>query len=55
MAGLLILVVSEVVFAVLGKMGLVKDYRIFVPYLFGLLAVQILIGMAAFHLLKRQY
>jgi hypothetical protein len=55
LAGLLILVVSEVVFAVLGKMGLVKDYRIFVPYLFGLLVMQILIGMAAFHLLKRQY
>lgn len=55
LAGLLILCVSEVVFTVLGKTGVIADYRIFVSYLFGLLVLQILIGMAAFHLLRKKY
>ena len=55
LAGLLILCVSEVVFTVLGKTGVSADHRIFVSYLFGLLVLQILIGMAAFHLLRKKY
>ena len=55
LAGLLILCVSEVVFTVLGKTGVIADHRIFVSYLFGLLVLQILIGMAAFHLLRKKY
>lgn len=55
LAGLMIICVSEVVFAVLGKMGFIKDYRIFISYLFGLLVLQVLIGMAAFRLLRKRY
>lgn len=55
LAGLLNICVLEAAFAVLGKMGIISDHRIFVGSLFGLLVLQILIGMAAFHLLRKRY
>lgn len=55
LAGLLILCISELIFTFLGKAGIITDYRIFISYIFGLLVLQILIGMAAFHLLRKKY
>lgn len=55
LAGLLILCLFELAFTLLGKMGLVPGYKIFISCLFGLLVLQILIGMAAFHLLRKKY
>ena len=55
LAGLSVICVSEAVFAILGKTGIIKDYRIIISYLFCLLVLQILTGMAAFRLLRKKY
>lgn len=53
--GLLILCVSEVVFSILGKMGVITNHKIIVLYLVGLMIVEIVIGNAVFYQLKKKY
>ena len=53
--GLLILCVSEVVFSVLGKLGVITEHKVIVLYLFGLITVQIIIGYVVFHQLRKKY
>ena len=53
--GLLILCVSEVVFSVLGKLGVITEHKVIVLYLFGLITVQIIIGYVVFHQLRKWY
>ena len=55
LTGLLIICVSEVVFAILGETGAIMDHKIIVFYLFGLFVIQIVIGNAAYHLLRKKY
>ena len=55
LTGLLIICISEVVFSILGKMGVITDHKIFVMYLFGLFVFQIVIGYAAYHQLRKRY
>lgn len=51
----MIICISEVVFSILGKMGVITDHKIFVMYLFGLFVFQIVIGYAAYHQLRKRY
>ena len=44
--GLSVICVSVVVFAILGKMGVITDYKIVVLYLYGLMVFQIAAGVA---------
>ena len=55
LAGLLIICASEVVFSILGKMGLVTDHKIILLYLFGLFVLQVLIWFIAYHQLRKKY
>jgi positive regulator of sigma E activity len=53
--GLLIICISEIVFSILGKTGVITDHKIIVLYLFGLFVFQIVIGNVAYHQLRRKY
>jgi positive regulator of sigma E activity len=53
--GLLIICISEVVFSILGKTGVITDYKIIVLYLFSLFIFQIVIGFVVYHQLRRKY
>ena len=53
--GLFMICISEVAFSILGKTGVIKDHKIIVSYLFGLFVFQIVIGNAAYHLLRKKY
>ena len=53
--GLLIICISEMVFAILGKAGIITDHKVIVLYLFGLLLIQIVIGKVAYRQLRRKY
>ena len=53
--GLLLICVSEIVFAILGKAGIVTDHKVIVLYLFGLFLIQIVIGNVAYRQLRRKY
>ena len=53
--GLGVICVSEVVFAFLGKMGVITDHKIIVLYLFVLFVFQIAAGMAAYQYLRKKY
>ena len=53
--GLLIICISEVVFSIMGKAGIISDHKVIVRYLFGLLLVQIVIGNVAYRQLRKKY
>ena len=53
--GLLIICISEVVFAILGKAGIITDNKIIVLYLFGLFVFQIVTGIVAYRQLRSKY
>ena len=53
--GLLVICVSEVVFAFLGKTGVITDHKIIVLYLYGLFIFQIAVGIAAYQYLRKKY
>jgi hypothetical protein len=53
--GLLIICISEVVFSILGKAGVISDHKVIVLYLFGLLLIQIVIGNVAYRQLRKKY
>ena len=53
--GLYIICISEVIFSILGKMGIINDHKVIVLYLFGLLVVQIVIGKVVYRLLREKY
>lgn len=53
--GLLVICVSEVVFAILGKTGVITDHKIIVLYLYGLFVFQIAAGIAAYQYLRKKY
>ena len=53
--GLLIICISEMVFAILGKAGIITDHKVIVLYLFGLLLIQIVIGNVAYRQLRKKY
>ncbi len=53
--GLIIICISEVIFSVLGKMGIITDHKIIVLYLFGLFVFQILIGFIVYHQIRKKY
>ena len=53
--GLFIICISEIVFSILGKTGVITDYKIIVLYLFSLFIFQIVIGFVVYHQLRRKY
>ena len=53
--GLLIICISEIVFSILGKTGVITDHKIIVLYLFSLFVFQILVGNVVYHQLRRKY
>ncbi len=53
--GLSVICVSVVVFAILGKMGVITDHKIIVLYLYGLFVFQIAAGIAAYQYLRKKY
>ena len=53
--GLSVICVSVVVFAILGKMGVITDYKVIVLYLYGLMVFQIAAGVAANWYLRQKY
>ena len=53
--GLLIICISVIVFAILGKAGIITDHKVIVLYLFGLFVFQIVIGIVAYRQLRRKY
>ena len=53
--GLIIICISEVVFSILGKAGIITDHKIIVLYLFGLFVFQIVAGIIAYNLLRKRY
>ena len=53
--GLFIICISEVVFSVLGEIGIITNHKIIVLYLFGLLVIQIVIGKVVYRLLQNRY
>ena len=53
--GLFIICISEVVFSILGKTGVITDHKIIVLYLFSLFVFQIVIGKVVYHQLRRKY
>lgn len=55
LTGLIIICISEVVFSVLGKMGIITDHKVIVLYLYGLFVFQIVIGNLAYHYLRKRY
>ena len=55
LTGLYIICISEVVFAILGKMGILTDHKVIVFYLFGLFVFQIVIGIVVYRRLSMKY
>ena len=53
--GLLIICISEVVFSILGKTGVITDHKVIVWYLFELFVFQIVIGNIVYRQLRRKY
>ena len=53
--GLIIICISEVIFSILGKMGIITDHKIIVLYLFGLFVFQLLIGFIVYHQVRKKY
>ena len=53
--GLAVICISEVVFAILGKMGVITDHKVIVLYLYGLFVFQIAAGIAAYRYLRQKY
>ena len=53
--GLFIICISVIVFAILGKAGIITDHKVIVLYLFGLFVFQIVIGIVAYRQLRRKY
>ena len=53
--GLIIICISEVVFSILGKAGVITYHKIIVLYLFGLFVFQIVAGIFAYNLLRKSY
>ena len=53
--GLIIICISEVIFSILGKMGIITDHKIIVLYLFGLFVFQIVIGFIVYHQIRKKY
>jgi positive regulator of sigma E activity len=53
--GLFIICISEIVFSILGKTGVITDYKIIVLYLFSLFIFHIVIGFVVYHQLRRKY
>ncbi len=53
--GLLIICISEIVFSILGKTGIIREHRIIVLYLFGFFVFQIVIGIVVYHRLRKMY
>ena len=53
--GLSVICASVVVFAILGKMGVITDYKVIVLYLYGLMVFQIAAGVAANWYLRQKY
>ena len=53
--GLFIICISEIVFSILGKTGVITDYKIIVLYLFSLFVFQVVIGNVVYHQLRRKY
>jgi hypothetical protein len=50
-----ILCLSMPVFSILGAMGVVKEYKIIVMYLFALLVAQVVLGCIVFNQLRKKY
>ena len=55
LVGLFVICISELVFSILGKTGVITDHKIIVWYLFGLFVFQIVIGNVVYRLLRRKY
>ena len=53
--GLVIICISEVVFSILGKIGMITDHRVIVLYLFGLFVFQVVIGIVVYSQLRKKY
>ena len=53
--GLVIICISEVVFSILGKIGMITDHRVIVLYLFGLFVFQVVIGIVVYNQLRKKY
>ena len=53
--GLFTICISEVVFSILGKTGVITDHKIIVLYLYGLMVFQIAAGMVAYRYLRKKY
>ena len=53
--GLLIICISEILFSILGKTGIITDHKIIVLYLFSLFVFQVVIGNVVYHQLRRKY
>lgn len=52
---IVIICISEVVFSILGKAGIISNHKLIVLYLFVLLLVQIVIGKVAYRQLRKKY
>ena len=53
--GLSVICASVVVFAILGKMGVITDYKVIVLYLYGLMVFQIAAGVVAYTYLRKKF
>ena len=53
--GLLIICISVMVFAILGKAGIITDHKAIVLYLYGLFVFQIIVGNVVYRQLKKKY
>ena len=53
--GLFTICISEVVFSILGKTGVITDHKIIVFYLFGLFVFLIVIGNVVYYQLRKWY
>ncbi|MBR4670613.1 MAG: hypothetical protein IKO84_08430 [Butyrivibrio sp.] len=53
--GLYILCFSVVLFAILGKAGMIIDHKIIVLYLVGFMILQYVIGIGVYHQLRKKY
>ena len=53
--GLFTICISEVVFSILGKTGVITDHKIIVFYLFGLFVFLIVIGNVVYYQLRKRY
>jgi len=50
-----ILCLSMPAFSILGAMGVIKEYKIIVTYLFALLVAQVVLGCVVFNQLRKKY